>query len=452
MEDVRIKKGYRLNIDGNPSNELIPLSDPSKIALCAGHVRFIRPRLKVSEGDRVRIGSVLLEDKRRPEIRFLSPAAGTVSRIQLGLRRVIEAVVIDRDPDEAQVEWPAIDARTLENMTHDKLIEHVLDGGLWWVFNELPYRSVPHPGTQLPLIMVSLDAKEPFLPSPAVYLAERMDLFRFGIRILNKLADGRIVVSADRRDHAVIDACKDILTHRVYGRYPSDDPATLLYHIKRSQDQNSAWTVNGQDVLLLAHLFSHGRYPIERIVAVGGSDMQDGRHYRTRIGVPLSHLLTPEPTAGHSRIVVGGLMRGHTAAPDGFLDLQATAVACVPQGDQARFLSLFNPGLTMPSYSRTFLSRLNPRQMVYDCNLNGGRRACIACMHCADVCPVDILPQMAYKAIIAEEIEEALHHGLLDCVECGLCAYVCPSKIELSQTFKTAKAAYAKEIGKLGAA
>jgi Na+-transporting NADH:ubiquinone oxidoreductase subunit A len=73
-------------------------------------------------------------------------------------------------------------------------------------------------------------------------------------------------------------------------------------------------------------------------------------------------------------------------------------------------------------------------------------------MHCADVCPVDILPQMAFKAILAEEIEEALQHGLLDCVECGLCSYVCPSKIELSQTFKTAKAAYAKEIGRDSAA
>lgn len=452
MEEVTIKKGYRLNIAGHPSKELIPLPDPSKLALCAGHVRFIKPRLKVSEGDRVRIGSVLLEDKRRPEIRFLSPAAGTVSRIQFGPRRVIEAVVIDRDPDEAQVEWPTVDTQTLERMTPGKLVDHVLDGGLWWVFNELPYRLVPHPGTRPPLIMVSLDAKEPFQPSPAVYLADRIDLFRLGIRILNKLADGRVVVSADRRDHAVTDACNDILTHRVCGRYPSDDPATLLYYIKRSEDQNRAWTVSGQDVLLLAQLFAQGRYPVDRIVAVGGSDVMDGRHYRTRIGVPLAHLLTTEPTAGPSRIVVGGLMRGHTAAPDGFLDLQATAVTRVPQGDQARFLSLFNPGLSMPSYSRTFLSRLNPRHMVYDCNLNGGRRACIACMHCADVCPVDILPQMTYKAIMAEEIEEALQHGLLDCVECGLCAYVCPSKIELSQTFKTAKAAYAKEIGKLGAA
>jgi Na+-transporting NADH:ubiquinone oxidoreductase subunit A len=78
-------------------------------------------------------------------------------------------------------------------------------------------------------------------------------------------------------------------------------------------------------------------------------------------------------------------------------------------------------------------------------NVNGGRRACIACGYCADVCPVDIWPQMTLKSILAEEVEEYLAQGLLDCVECGLCTYVCPSKIELAATLQAAKHAYRKE-------
>jgi Na+-transporting NADH:ubiquinone oxidoreductase subunit A len=277
-----------------------------------------------------------------------------------------------------------------------------------------------------------------------------MELFLYGVKVLETLSQGRIVISADHRSQEVIRHCRSVMTHTVSGHYPSDDPATVLYHIKASSDQNRAWTIAGQDVILLARMLSLGRYPTERIIAVGGSAAAHGRHYRTRIGVPLAHLVGPfDP---QSRIVVGGLMRGHAAGPDDFMDLAATAVTLIPKGEEARFLALFNPGLTMPSYSRTFLSRLNSSRLVYDCNRNGGNRACIACMHCADVCPVDILPQMAYKAIRADEIEEALQHGLLDCVECGLCAYVCPSKIELSQTFKTARATYAKEIGRDSAA
>ncbi len=78
--------------------------------------------------------------------------------------------------------------------------------------------------------------------------------------------------------------------------------------------------------------------------------------------------------------------------------------------------------------------------------MHGERRPCINCGFCADVCPVDILPQFTYKCVRADEVEESLAHGLLDCVECGLCTYVCPSKIELGVRFKLANEAYYKEL------
>jgi Na+-transporting NADH:ubiquinone oxidoreductase subunit A len=77
-----------------------------------------------------------------------------------------------------------------------------------------------------------------------------------------------------------------------------------------------------------------------------------------------------------------------------------------------------------------------------DATYHGEERACVNCGYCTDVCPVDILPQFTYKSILADEIEEALAHGLLDCVECGLCSYVCPSKIELFDVLKNTKRAY----------
>jgi Na+-transporting NADH:ubiquinone oxidoreductase subunit A len=52
---------------------------------------------------------------------------------------------------------------------------------------------------------------------------------------------------------------------------------------------------------------------------------------------------------------------------------------------------------------------------------------------------------MTLKAILVDEVEEYLAHGLLDCVECGLCTYVCPSKIELAETFQATKRSYHRE-------
>jgi Na+-transporting NADH:ubiquinone oxidoreductase subunit A len=117
-----------------------------------------------------------------------------------------------------------------------------------------------------------------------------------------------------------------------------------------------------------------------------------------------------------------------------------TALNLLPEGNRkGELLGLFHPGYRKHTFSRAFLSALNREELEMNCRMNGGERACIACGYCALVCPVDILPQFAYKAILAGEIEESLEHGLLDCVECGLCSYVCPSKIELSETLKNAK-------------
>ncbi len=118
----------------------------------------------------------------------------------------------------------------------------------------------------------------------------------------------------------------------------------------------------------------------------------------------------------------------------------------LPEGNRrGELLGLFKPGYRKPTFSRAFLSAINREELEVDCNMNGGERACIACGYCALICPVDILPQFTYKAILAGEVEESLEHGLLDCVECALCSYVCPSKIELFETLKNAKAEVYKE-------
>jgi len=188
-----------------------------------------------------------------------------------------------------------------------------------------------------------------------------------------------------------------------------------------------------------------GRYPTQRVVTVGGSAAPARGHFLTRLGTPLSHLADPSQIAQPARWIVGGMLRGHTASQEDFMGLYETALNLVPAGGQAEFLALFRPGFRKPSYSRIFLSKLNPAPLLYDCNLHGDARACIACMHCADVCPMDLLPHMVFKAIAVEEVEEYLQLGLLDCVDCGLCSYVCPSKIELSRIFGNAKASYARE-------
>ena len=390
---------------GAPAQDFTSLADPAQVSFLPEKIPYIKPRLKVAKGDSVKIGSLLFEDKRNSIFRFLSPAGGVVSDIQFGPRRVIEAIVIDRDPNnEAHAQFQSVSTDMLETLDRRVLVGHILNGGLWWVFRQLPFRDLPDPETPPPAIIVGLSDKEPYQPAPNVYLQDR-----------------------------------------VWGNYPSDDPGTLLYYTKSSAQQNRSWFISGQNLLLLAQLLGQGRYPVERVVSVGGSSAPRPQYFRTRLGVPLAHLVDVKELDRDVRFVVGGLLRGYESDRRGFMGHYETALNLMPQGGRAEFLALFNPGFSKPTYSRSFLSRLNPGKLGYNCNLHGGQRACIACLHCSDVCPVDIMPHMTYKAVITDEVEEFLEHGLLDCVECGLCSYVCPSKIELTRTFIDAKAAYAKE-------
>ena len=444
MKTIHIKKGYQPRLTGVPADTLKPLPSPDRVAVCPARIPFIKTRLRVKKGDRVQIGTVLYEDKQDSRFQFLSPGGGRVNDIRLGPRRRIEAIIIALDPEEKRVTFPELSKLQLEKISRPDLVERLCTGGVWPLIRALPFRDIADPDTVPPAIFISLDNPEPFQVPPEIYLKGNEDLFEFGIRALKRLSDKVYITAAKTTRPGQPD--KNGWVNLAYtGKYPAGDPGVLLYHTKTSPDENNSWFITGQDVLLVACLLMSGQYPIRRVIAVGGSATGDARHVETRLGVPIAHLMDPVPDPATTRCVAGGVFRGHTVTPDDFLGLYETALTVLPEGNEKEFLALFNPGWRKPTYSRIYLSALNPTNLPANCNRHGDERACIACMHCADVCPVDILPQLAYKAVLAGEVEEALAHGLLDCVECGVCTCVCPSKIELMETLKTAKAAYRKE-------
>lgn len=447
MIPVRCPKGYDLNVTGKPSAELKTLADPKTVAVLPERIPFVKPMLTVKAGDRVRIGSPLFTDKRRPWLKFVSPGSGAIREVALGPRRVIQQIVIDLDDAETGESVDPVTVSDLEEMPRAELVERLADGGVWPLLRMLPFRDIAPAEGEPPAIFVGLDAREPFQPAPEVYLAGCRDTFGFGLALLRRLCPN-LVVHAGSAVIAALPAYADLITHTVDGVYPADDPGVVLYHLRRESGDNRSWFVSGQDLLVMARFLAEGRLPTERIVAVAGSCLGERHHVKTRLGAPLRHLLPASGSDCHeARYVVGGLLRGYRARAGDHLGLYETAVSLVPEPHEKEFLGFVRPGFRKPSYSKTFLSRWNRKPLEMNTNRNGGLRACIACGYCAEVCPVDIWPQMTLKAILADEVEEYLAHGLLDCVECGLCSYVCPSKIELAETLRDTKRSYYNELG-----
>ena len=109
MNTVHLKNGYQLRLTGKPSTELELLPRPARVAVVPERLRFVKPRLNVKVGDRVKAGSVLFEDKRHPGVFFRSPGAGTVSAVDLGPRRVVRHIVIEPASGARLLHSPLID-------------------------------------------------------------------------------------------------------------------------------------------------------------------------------------------------------------------------------------------------------------------------------------------------------------------------------------------------------
>jgi len=444
MQTVSIEKGYDPRIAGSPGPAIFQAQRPAEVAVVPGHIPLVRPKLQVAVGDRVKIGSLLYTDKDRPRLRFLSPGAGRVSAIHLGQRRSVLEIIVCLDDQEAEESFTRIDAARLAAMEAADLVNLIVAGGLWPLIRSLPFRVVAPMDQPPPAILVSLDNREPFHPAPAVYLDGNWQWFTFGLDVLKRLCPA-VIVAGRQEDATLAGRLTDTVTHWIDGPYPADDPAVICYRTKRRHTDNTSWFVWGQDVILLGRLLAQGRYPVARTVAVAGTAAARTGHCRTRLGVALAHLSPSFADGLTVRHIAGGLFTGRDAGPAGHLGLCETGVSLIPETGSREFLALLSPGWSKPTVSRSFLSRFNPRALPVDCYCHGGRRACIGCMACARICPVDLLPQFIYKAILAEDVENYLAHGLLDCVECGLCSYVCPAKIDLAAAFKAARQACYRE-------
>lgn len=445
MQKISVKNTYDIRISGAPSAQLRQLSLPKQIGVVPSSIPFIKPKLTVKIGDTVKIGSPIFYDKKNPELVFLSPAGGEITDIQFGPRRRIDAVVITLADSEALETFDVIDEKVLAKQSREETVFALMKGGMWGMFREFPFKRVPKQDVVPPAIFISLDNDEPYRPQSDVILNGREDDFRFGLSVIEKLAN-KVYVGCSSDNTWARGALSDKITHHIEGAYPANDAGVFLYHAKSDASLNKSWTIDVQDVLAISALFQYGEYPTSRVVVSSGSSVSNPSHYRSRLGAPVNTVAGSLKRGGTVRYIAGGVMTGRQTSETGFLGYTEDAVHVLPEGEAAEMFYFFKPGFSKPTRSNTYFSAMiRGGKWIMDTYLNGGERSCIACGDCPQVCPVGLAPQFIYKSIKAGEVEEPIAMGLLDCVECGLCSYVCPSKIEVADTLIEAKHRMEKE-------
>jgi len=448
MENITILKGFKIPIAGMPDLSVIQMPDPETVAVSAMDIPYIRPKLLVKESDPVKTGSPVFCDKRNNRIVYVSPGTGIVKHIVFGERRRLKEVVIaldkNRDPHPGQrddfVQFETLSREDIGSFPREKIVTRLQQGGLWQCFRQFPSKDTADENHEPAMIIVSLNGNDLFSPHPKVVLENEIPFFEFGIQILKQFSN-RIIVTSRQSCLDRLNGFKGHITHAVPDVYPSWDPAVVLYHLKRSRKDNLSWCISVEHLILLARFLLTGRYPVKRVVTITRENDKKP-HMIARQGSPVKDLAGS--LDDHS-IITTGRFNGRCVDPLSHMGFFENTLNIIPDNQEPELFGFIKPGLSKPSVSRTFLSCLTQAPKYLDANTHGEERACINCGYCTRICPVDLAPNFIMKALLSEDIEDALSYGLLDCSRCGLCAYTCPSKIELTKILSDGMDAHYKD-------
>ncbi|MEK9657170.1 MAG: hypothetical protein VW378_02205 [bacterium] len=446
MKKIIVKNTYNVKIKGKPSLNLKEVKDGLEFAVMPSSISLIKPKLHVKEGDSVKIGTPIFFDKQDPRIQFCSPVSGKIKEIIYGKRRALDAVIITKDKVEKEESFNTYSSKEIQKEDRNKLVEYLLSAGLWPLLQAYPFKNIPKPEDVPPAIYVTIDNDEAFMPQSEVYVKAYEEELKLGLELLKKIANNNVFVGYKEGNKEIEKRLSGYLTHELCGDYPSNNPGIFLYYNKTSSKDNKSWGITGLNVARLGALCKTGKYPIERIITIGGPLATSPCHIKTREGIALSQIDEDRKKIDNMRYVAGGLLTGRNAGQKGFLGYNEFSLNIIQEGSDPELLTWMRGGLNKATISNAYLSALIPNTpQNITSSLNGGDRSCIACGYCATVCPTGIYPQLLMKSIKAGDIEESIALGLLDYVDAGLCTYVCPSKIDIDHIISEAKQKLARE-------
>lgn len=429
----RIRKGLDLPISGVPEQHVTTGASIHHVAIVGDDYVGMRPAMLVQEGDRVIKGQALFEDKKNPGVMFTAPASGTVVAIHRGERRVLQSVVIQIEGDEKR-EFARFDAADLATLSHDAVQTQLLESGLWTALRARPYSKTPVPGTVPAAIFVTAIDTNPLSADPQPLILAERNAFDAGLTVLTRLTPGKVHVCQASGGKLGGHPQGQVAFNEFAGPHPAGLVGTHIHFLEPVSLTKQVWHLNYQDVIAIGKLFTTGELCAERIIAIGGPQATQPRLVRTLLGADLTALLAGETKEGENRIISGSVLSGrHATGPMAWLGRFHLQVSVVLEGREKELFGWVLPGAEKYSVTRTTLGHFLRRKLFnFSTSTNGGERAMVPIGNYERVMPLDILPTVLLRDLLAGDTDGAQALGCLELDEedLALCTYVCPGKYE----------------------
>lgn len=414
-----IRKGLDLPIDGEPEQVIHHGNAVRSVAVVGRDYVGMKPTMLVSEGDRVVPGQPLFEDKKTPGVLYTAPGGGEITAINRGAKRMLQSVVIrldESDDGEPHERYDPVAAEDIAGLERGTVQDRLIRSGFWTALRTRPYSKVPAPGAVPRSIFITAVDTNPLAADPQVIIPERAEDFRNGLRVLERLTDGRLFLCQAPGAELPRTDCQRLDLAEFGGRHPAGLAGTHIHMLDPVDADSEVWYLGYQDVIAFGALFTRGVPDFSRVIALGGPSVKHPRLLRTRMGVNTDDLLTGEIHAVESRAVSGSVLSGRRAAGWGsYLSRYHTQISVLPEGYQREFMGWIRPGRDKFSKINVFLSSLlPPMKYRFSTSQNGSPRAMVPIGNYEEVMPLDILSTQLLRALVVRDTDTAQALGCLE--------------------------------------
>ena len=432
---INTKKGLDLPITGEPEQVIYNNAGAIRsVALLGTDYVGLKPSMKVSEGDKVKLGDVLFADKQYPEIVYTAPGAGVVTAINRGERRVLNSVVIELSGNDA-VKFKSYAPSKLSGLTGEQVRENLLASGLWTSLRTRPYSHAPDPASSPHSIFVTAIDTSPLAARPEVVIAERAADFQNGLVVIAKLTEGRVFLCKSPGAKLPVPELPQLEVAEFEGPHPAGLVGTHIHFLDPVSPTKTVWHLDYQSVMAIGSLFTTGKLNVERVVSLAGSLVANPRLVKTRVGANLSDLVKGQLKSGKDpRVISGSVLHGRQAEGwSDFLGRFHNQVSVIPENREREFMGWVVPTGKKYSFLNVLLTSLpqaRGRKFAFTTTKYGSPRAIVPVGVFEDVVPLDILPTQLMRYLIVGDTDMAQALGALELDEedLSLCTFVDPGK------------------------
>lgn len=274
----------------------------------------------------------------------------------------------------------------------------------------------------------------PLAMDPKVAIDEESEAFVSGIGLLCRLTKGKVFVCHAPGQELSVPQTDQVELHSFAGPHPAGLPGTHIHHLNPVTQFKSVWTIGYQEVIAFGKLFTTGKIWTQRLVSLGGPQVEQPTLLRTRLGADLQELTQGRLKEGENRVISGSILNGKTASGAlGFLGRYNNQVSVLLEGRDRPVLHYCQAGKNRFSAIPIYISRLmGKKAWDFTTTTNGSDRAMVPIGVYERVFPLDILPTQLLRSLIVGDTEAAVSLGALELDEedLSLCTFVCPGKYE----------------------